>query len=285
VKDLIVVPDLNKIASLTRQAIDDYSLQLLKGDRRKHLGASEIFNPCRRKLWYGFRWVRERTWPARMLRLFNRGHKEESRIIDWLRGAGYVVYETDPLTAKQWQFSEYGEHYGGSCDGLASHPTYFPDQYIILEFKTHNEKSFKALQKEGVKKVKPEHYAQMSIYGRNFNCRVGLYAAVNKNDDDLHIELVELDWRLADEFSEKARQVVFATIPPPRFHGAQPSHYICKGCEHLDVCFHKAPPDPNCRSCVNAVPIEGAKWGCNLWRKEIPEDFIPKGCSAYRSIC
>ena len=40
---------------------------------REHLGASEIGDPCSRKLWYLFRWVAVKKFDARMLRLFARG--------------------------------------------------------------------------------------------------------------------------------------------------------------------------------------------------------------------
>ena len=39
-----------------------------------------------------------------------------------------------------------------------------PKTWHVLEFKTHNSKSFAKLEKEGVQKSNPMHYAQMQVY-------------------------------------------------------------------------------------------------------------------------
>lgn len=62
-------------------------------DRRGHLGASAIGNRCSRQIWYGFRWAYEEKHTGRLLRLFNRGHEEESRFARWLRTAGVEVQD------------------------------------------------------------------------------------------------------------------------------------------------------------------------------------------------
>ena len=59
--------------------------------RRGHIGASALGNPCPRQVWYGFRWAYQEKHLGRMLRLFDRGHKEEDRFNRWLRMAGVEV--------------------------------------------------------------------------------------------------------------------------------------------------------------------------------------------------
>ena len=80
---------------------------------RGHLGGSLIGRKCMRELYYSFRWatktlsVDEHTLEpiqghdGRLLRLFNRGHLEEFRFVEWLRGIGIVVHEYD---IKQYLF-------------------------------------------------------------------------------------------------------------------------------------------------------------------------------------
>ena len=63
---------------------------------RPHLGASLIGHACERHLWLTFRWARAKRWPGRMLRLFETGVLEESRIIANLRRIGVKVHETAP---------------------------------------------------------------------------------------------------------------------------------------------------------------------------------------------
>jgi hypothetical protein len=276
--------DFKKIASQIQQDIDNYSLSAYRDDRREHLGASEIGEECLRRLWYLFRWCKSKSFPPRMYRLFRRGHKAESNFVELLRGIGFNIWEVDPNTGKQYVFSELGGHYGGSTDGIASYPFVFRDYFLICEFKTHNDKSFKMLRKAGVRISKPKHYAQMSNYGAKFNCSIGLYCAVNKNDDDIHIEIVELDWNVASEMSEKARYIITAPVPPPRITNASPSFYKCQECESLHVCHYRSPPDKNCRSCEFATPVDGPEWYCRKWNGNIPKDIIPTGCPEYKAI-
>lgn len=61
--------------------------------RRKHLGGSLIGRKCLRELWYSFRWATTKPLSGRMVRLFNRGHREEFRFVEWLRIIGVEVKE------------------------------------------------------------------------------------------------------------------------------------------------------------------------------------------------
>lgn len=73
-------------------AIDDYCQTAYNDGHRSHLGASQIGEECKRKLWYVFRWCFQEQFSGRMLRLFNRGHREEERFIEWLEGIGAKVW-------------------------------------------------------------------------------------------------------------------------------------------------------------------------------------------------
>lgn len=276
--------ELDKIASELRQEMDNASLRDLKDARRTHLGASEIGEECLCRLWYGFRWIVEKSFEPRMLRLFDRGKKEEHSYVQHLRNVGFEVREVNPETGKQYLFSDFDGHYGGSSDGLAMHHTRLPDCLLVSEFKTHNSKSFSHLVKNGVKISKPKHFAQMSNYGKRFGAYYGVYLAGNKDDDDLHLEIIQLDWSLADAMTEKAKYIISENRRPPKINGASPAFWHCKMCEGQAVCFQRKPADKNCRSCLHARPAPNAEWGCVRWNGIIPKDVIPKGCPEYRSI-
>lgn len=64
--------------------------------RRTYLGASELGGRCWRAASYSFRWFKQRDFEGRMLRLFDRGHREEFNVVHWLRACGIQVmdYET-----------------------------------------------------------------------------------------------------------------------------------------------------------------------------------------------
>lgn len=60
---------------------------------RDHLGGSMIGKVCDRELAYIFRWAKRPSFKGRMLRLFDRGHKEEFRFVEYLRNVGVEVLE------------------------------------------------------------------------------------------------------------------------------------------------------------------------------------------------
>lgn len=87
---------LDKIADHLLIDIDNYCDRKWKDENRTHLGFSMIGDECQRKLWYGFRWCKTPNPEPRIKRLFDRGHKEEDRFIDYLRGIGCTVNPFDP---------------------------------------------------------------------------------------------------------------------------------------------------------------------------------------------
>ncbi len=134
---------------------------------REHLGASIIGRPCHRALWYSFRWFKKPEFSGQLFRLFNRGQLEENRFVEYLKQAGLKVWTHDVRTGRQFRVSACGGHFGGSCDGLAygviSELTSKPLN-LVLEFKTHSDKSFTKLKEEGLYMAKPEHFSQMQVY-------------------------------------------------------------------------------------------------------------------------
>lgn len=79
-------------------AINDKLEKTQEDGRRNHLGASLIGRKCRRELWYSFRWATDVKHSGRMVRLFNRGHREEERFVEWLRAVGVEHFPFAPPT-------------------------------------------------------------------------------------------------------------------------------------------------------------------------------------------
>lgn len=82
-----------KLEELIANDVDEFCQNYYEQGHRNHLGASELGEECWRKLWYGFRWVKQERFDGRMLRLFNVGHSAEPRFITYLRGIGFEVKE------------------------------------------------------------------------------------------------------------------------------------------------------------------------------------------------
>lgn len=279
------VPGVRKhVAAQILADIDAYCAEAYDDGHRKHLGASLIGHDCARYLWYVFRWAKHEKHSGRMQRLFNRGHREEARFVEWLRGIGFQVWEVTEEGA-QYRVKAVAGHFGGSLDGInQAPPKYRIGEPMLCEFKTQGTGAgFTKLKEQGVKLCKPRHFAQMSIYGRNYGFRFALYMAINKNDDDLHVEIVELDWRLADDLLRKAEDVITAQRAPSKL-AENEAFFECKYCPFVGICHRGEQPERNCRSCQNAKPIENGEWYCEVHNSVIPSDFIPQGCEQYQAI-
>lgn len=321
---------------------------------RNHLGGSQIGRKCDRELYYIFRWFRRPTFEGRMLRLFDRGHKEEARFIELLASVGIEVlphsevlmyhpesdsYTTIParfssqpptepeiemtcldvsddprhvalakaqgIEIRQWRIVDCLDHFGGSLDGIGQadapieiiqyHAGRLPEEtgrfipageQFLTEFKTHGNKSFQdLLNLGGVKGSKPEHYVQMQTYMRKRGLRFGLYLAVNKNDDNLHLEIVELDPEVGDNAIARADRVINALGVPDRI-GKHPSWHDCKFCDFKKICHYgdDAEVDRNCRTCKHSSPVAEGRWHCGKWQALIPVDAVLKGCESHLLI-
>lgn len=283
-----MTPETRKtLAARISTAIDDYCATAYNDGHRSHLGASIIGKECDFQLWATFRWLAAANFSGRMLRLFNRGHREEERFTEWLRGIGFTVWTHDD-EGKQFRVSGVDGHFGGSVDGVAVGPDWFQEVFgqgpILLEYKTKGTGSgFNKLCADGMKKVHPEHFSQNSIYGAKLEFRYVLYLSINKNDDTIHIEIEELDWSEADRKEARAKDIIYAKSPPKRI-SASPTFWLCKGCFANDVCHHGAKPETNCRSCRNSEPVADAQWQCNLHGSIIPKEFWGKGCESWESV-
>jgi hypothetical protein len=172
-------------------------------------------------------------------------------------------------------------HYGGSCDGVVITPWF--ENPFLLEMKTHNTKSFIHYLDKGLIKSKPQHYDQMSSYGYHMNLQYGIYFPENKNDDDIQVTVLKLDWERAKDLERKAQEIITTKEPPPRISD-NPSYFECKFCAFLDICHYEKQPIKNCRSCRMSTPVEGANWHCSRYDQIIPSEFIINGCENYAPL-
>ena len=202
---------------------------------RGYLGASSLGGPCSRQLWYGFRWATKKAFPPRVLRLFDRGNREEEVFENLLREAGVTFYSRDPATNTQFVVKFPNPHIGGHCDGVGEGlPDLPPGTAFTGEWKTHNHKSFSELVRKGVRDSKPQHFVQMQLYMHRLELKWALYGAVNKNDDHLYWELVPYEENIATAFETRGNVIAYTLAPPDRIN-ENPGWYQCKFCDHHAV--------------------------------------------------
>lgn len=278
--------------SQTVEAIYSYWQNSQNEPRRGYLGGSVIGRECERQLWYGFRWSESAgQFEGRILRLFDRGHREEATFVRELRGIGCEVYDIDPSTGQQFRFKAVYGHAGGGMDGVLKGVPEAPKSWHVAEFKTHGSKSFASLIKDGVLKSKPEHYGQVQLYMRWAKLDRALYLAVNKDTDELYSERIRYDEAEASRLEQKAERVIFAPEPLPRI-SEDPAFYKCKFCPASRTCHTSALPAVSCRTCLHATPEKDGdgRWSCAKWRDEadqpstIPIEHQRTGCDSHLYI-
>jgi hypothetical protein len=271
-------------ATLTLAAINAQLEAAQEREHRTHLGASVLGGKCMRKIWYGWRWAAKEMFEGQMLRLFERGQLEEPRFFAYLQGIGCDVWPVDPATGNQWRVSFAEGHGGGSADGVGRGiPDLPPDTPFLVECKTHNEKSFANLEKEGLCQSKPEHFAQTQIYTVRLGLPAALYMAVNKNTDDLHLEIIWPNPNFVATLIDRGETIVASDSPPPRVSN-NPGFYYCKSfdCAFYGICFKGEAPAENCRTCAFSKPLPGGVWQCTRYGCALTKDQQHIGCTDYQ---
>lgn len=247
---------------------------------RSHLGASTLGRECPRDIWYNFRWFKKCSYSGALIRLFNRGHLEEPRFLALLEMIGCEVVSVD---AQGKQLKVKGGHDAGSLDGVLRGIPECPEEPLLLEFKTHNEKSFLKLKDERVIKSKWQHFVQMTYYMGKLDLKGALYMAVNKNTDELYAELVAFDKVAYDRILERVEATVNSNEPPARA-SLDKTNYKCKFCDYREICHGHEKPVINCRTCIHSISTLDGKWGCKISGAVLSVEAQLAGCDSYKAI-
>jgi hypothetical protein len=258
----------------------DQALEDRQERPRPHLGMSTLGHHCDRWLWLSFRWAVVEQFEGRILRLFRRGQMEESTVISDLVLGGLTIRNTG---SDQMRL-DMGCHVSGSVDGVIdSGVPGAPNKRHILEIKTNSKKSFDDLQKNGVEKSKPTHYAQMQCYMLASGIDRALYVAVCKDDDRLHIERLKLDKTAAQSLIERGHRIALLERLPEPCNGAAPDWYQCRFCAAHTFCHERnITQQVNCRTCAHATPTKNSRWICERHgSQEIPTQFQHDGCESH----
>jgi hypothetical protein len=255
------------------------------------ISMSELGSECDRALWLSHRWASAaEQLTAPKLRRFETGNIEEDRLIADLRRVPNVeVLDRDPDrldrggNPQQFKVYSHGGHVRGKLDALACGLPEAPKTWHVVECKSHNDDSFKALQKKGVKESKPAHWLQCQKYMQLMNLTRCLYLAVNKNNDEIYCERIEFDAVAVMQLDARLDRVISTPEAPSRIKD-KPTDYPCLLCRHKDVCHGETFGRNHCRTCLHATPIvdagTSAKWVCEKFGKELSVDDQRAGCHA-----
>lgn len=247
------------------------------------IGASGIGEECVRSIWYDWRAFHNDTPSGRMLRLFQTGHLQEARIVQDLKDAGLEVWDVDTDTGKQWVYTAASGHFVCKPDGVVRGVPGAEKTPHLLEIKTSNANGFKELERHGVMKAKPQHYYQMHAGMWLARLDRALYVALRKDDEQYYIERVVRDESCIADIERKLEQLTMSMSPPPRI-AEKEGDWRCKFCDGKDVCWGKAQPLVNCRTCQHAAIKDDGGWFCEQQSTLLTQAAQLKGCDLWMTF-
>jgi hypothetical protein len=248
-----------------------------KEKRSQRLGMASLGEECARKMWLNFRWARMTSINRRIDRLFSFGNSVEERAIHDLEEIGITI------TDRQKPLEGWGGHIFGFIDGIAINVPEAPKTPHLLEVKSHNERNYNALVKNGVKSSHIKHYVQCMMYMGKLKITRALYVAVNKNNSEAHVERIHFDENEYREYMARGMDVVSHENSPPNIFNDSKKQ-VCKFCDFVPVCYENEPYLKSCRTCVRVSLEDGGKWSCDLHNKQLTYQEQIDACDQYRSV-
>ena len=273
--------------SHTLSAIDAAYVAAARDGDSMGVPMSQVINGCDRALWYAFRWGAALEKPeGQRQRRFATGERYEQVMLDELRMIGCDVWQIDETTGTQFRVELADGHIRGKVDGVACGLPEAPATPHVVECKSANDKSFKAITKGPIRETKPEHYAQLQLYLHGLGLTRGLYMLANKNDDSRHVERVEYDPAFCLAIIARIERIVGADAPPARLHEDpdKKGAVECMFCPARAICHEGAFPRQNCRTCIEAEPQAGPRWTCRLRDCVLSYRDQQAGCPDHRFL-
>lgn len=239
-----------KSFSENMNALLDLGFDEKKEEVRTYLGCSVLGAECERYVQYeaikalypDARKEFSVQKPARVMRIFERGHTFEDMASKWLINAGFCLETVDKRTNNQFEITYCNAQIKGHCDGILTY--YFGKEKILplpclWECKAIGNKWFKEVLKKKTKSVYPKYYGQCQLYMHGLGLQHALMNYINADTMELHFELISYEEKDALTLIERAERILSYTkrgeyVPKG---SVSPSHLICKFCDYVHKCW------------------------------------------------
>lgn len=236
---------------------------------RAYIGASSVGHDCTAMLAFSHRGYPNNPPDQRLKRIFRDGHRIEYVVVADLTKAGIHVMEKDPMTGKQWRYTDYHGHAMGNADGILE----TEEGTAIVEIKSMNDAKFKEFVKKGVRSSHPTYYAQMQYLMGLSDMKRAILVSYNKNNSDYHHQWIDFDIFYYNSLRQKVEDVING-------HGKKlsidESDWRCRGCFKRDACWQgKEPAVKTIKTCGNATAsTTNAEWTCKNGCVETCQDWV-----------
>lgn len=209
----------------------DEAILVRPRDKRNYMGASGLGEPCDRALWYSYHKPKNIDKPL-TLRKFDIGHSTEPVVIKWFEDAGFRVFNKDK---KGNQFGFVDGIIAGHVDLVLVGVPGDEHTPYLGEVKTANQFSFKKFQKEGISHH-PKYLTQVHVYLHKLKLKKCLFIVVNKDTQELYLEIVEVDEFLAISALQRGFSIAEKREAPDRGYPAK-NYFMCKMCNFYQECW------------------------------------------------
>lgn len=251
------------------QKIKDYYQNEPDGETRAYIGASSIGHECTAMLAFSHRGYPNTPPDEQLKRIFRDGHRIEDLVIKDMTKAGIHIMEKDPMTGKQWRYTDYEGNAMGNADGIVE---LHDGSSAILEIKSMNDQKFKEFMKKGIKTSHPMYYAQMQYLMGLSQCQKAVLVSYNKNNSQYHHEWVAYDIFYYNSLRQKIEDIINGL---GRKLSKDESDWRCRGCFKREVCWHGKEPPQTKRTCGNAkAQIDSSEWVCSKGCTEECQDWV-----------
>jgi hypothetical protein len=213
-----------------------------KQERRQYIGASSIGGSCERAIQFEYAGApREKEPGPETLRKFDLGHMGEEIARAWFNDAGFDLVQRNPRTRALYRFEQLNGRFAGHPDGVfIGGPAVFAYP-ALWECKSVGAKTYREVEKQGLKKARPGYYAQVAIYQAYLHLadNPAIFTVNNLDSgEQLHL-LIPFDAEEAQRMTDRAVRIVKATeaeelLPRPF---KEKSHFECKWCAFAERCW------------------------------------------------
>jgi hypothetical protein len=123
----------------------------------------------------------------------------------------------------------------------------------------------------------------MQIGMDKLGLKYALYMAINKDDSDIYVEIIEHENYVAGIHLDRAEEIIYSALPPQRMHDSA-EKFECKFCDFVFLCHMSDVDnvDVNCRSCEYSHPSKtDSTWQCARFNCDIPKENALIGCDKW----
>ena len=250
---------------------------------RGHLGMSGIGDGDERKTWLNHRWCLPSPFKGRMLRLFDLGNHIGGQLVHFISKTKVFDISAVDANGDQYRASYLGGHFAGSCDGFVKRVIDSdPDEVVLFEAKSCNDKRFRELVKLGDYQGWSQAYQwQLHCYMGCFNLKKAMAVVMNKNNSEIYSEIIDFNPSIWEQAQEKAKRIISSDKPPSglsstdwRLKNETPQY-------RESYLGNRLPPSVNCRNCHSCKPdmeSDNAAWHCSRFNKDLTLDEQKQGC-------